>query len=69
MQPRVPTLETAANDLASEIWEKKWQHLAELKSRPVQDCREITDELARRFPGCTLQEYKGAITKAVFECR
>jgi hypothetical protein len=62
-------LDFAAGVLAQEIWDKRWGHVADLKSKPVGECREIISELERRCPGFTSEAYKLAISKGMFESR
>lgn len=62
-------LKSAAYKLAEEIWDKKWEHVSDLKTKPVPDCVEIIDELRRRCPGYRLEQYKRAIAQGMFESR
>jgi hypothetical protein len=55
--------------LAQEIWDKKWEHVADLKAKPVGECSEIIRELEHRCPGFTQEAYKRAIAKGMFESR
>lgn len=62
-------LSMAACLLAQEIWDQKWAHIARLKNKPVGECVEIIDELKRRCPGHTIEEYKEAIAKGMYDQR
>jgi hypothetical protein len=53
-------LKEAAEKLAVEMWEGRWDHL---KDRPVV-CPEIVVELERRCPGHTKSEYEDAIARS-----
>ena len=56
----------AADTLSQEIWSNQWQHVHDLKTKPVRDCDEIISELARRCPGHSYEEYGDAISRAIF---
>ncbi|MEO6876421.1 MAG: hypothetical protein ABI222_16510 [Opitutaceae bacterium] len=58
---RNPLLLQAAGELASEIRDGKWQHIAELETQPAQGCDEIIAELRSRCSGFTRAEYETAI--------
>jgi hypothetical protein len=62
-------LRTAAYHLAEEIWENKWDHVTDLRSKPVGACVDIINELRRRCPGHTLEEYKRAMADGMFDSR
>lgn len=62
-------LNDAACGLAREIWEKKWTHVSELRSKPVGECAEILRELERRCPGFQADVYERAIARVMFETR
>jgi hypothetical protein len=65
----VRTLEDAAYELAEEIRDGKWAHVECLKFKPVPACTEIIDELRKRRPGCTLEQYQRAIADGLFASR
>ena len=56
----------ASDALSDEIWEGRWDHIASLKTHPIGECVDIIDELERRCPGYTRQEYQDAIARSVF---
>ncbi len=60
------SLTKAADTLSQEIWGGQWQHVADLKTKPVRDCDEIIVELTRRCPGHSQEEYGDAISRAMF---
>lgn len=62
-------LGSVAFGLAQEIWEKKWEHVADLKTKPVPECVDIIRELERRCPGHTLEQYKRAIAQGMHDSR
>tara|TARA_B100002003_G_C13936917_1_gene454870 strand:+ start:134 stop:355 length:222 start_codon:yes stop_codon:yes gene_type:complete len=62
-------LNDAACGLAQEIWDKKWAHVSDLRSKPVGDCAEIVRELERRCPGFQPDDYKRAIARGMFGMR
>lgn len=55
--------------LAEEIREGKWDHIRDIRWKPVPAIPEIIDELRRRVPGFTTAEYKDAISKGLFDSR
>ncbi len=58
-----------AYDLAAEIWDGKWAHISELKSKPVTECEQIISELSSRAPGFKLEQYKKTMALAMQETR
>lgn len=58
-----------AYQLAEEIRDGLWGHIKDLQTKPVSDCKEIIDELSKRCPGHSQDEYKRAIAKGMFEAR
>ena len=56
-------LQAAARALSDEVWEGRWDHIASLKTRPIAELEEIFDELERRCPGHTRQEYQDAFAR------
>jgi hypothetical protein len=62
-------LSNAAYQLAEEIRDGLWQHVKALLTKPVPDCKEIIDELAKRCPGRSQEEYRQAIARGMFESR
>jgi len=63
------TLSSEAYRLAEEIRDKKWGHVTDLHVKPVPDCEEIIAELAKRCPGHSLEKYKRAIARGMFESK
>jgi hypothetical protein len=63
------TLNDVAYDLAEEIRDGKWDHVKSTKTKPIAACIEIIEELRKRRPGHTLQEYQRAIADAMFASR
>jgi hypothetical protein len=59
----------AAASLAQEIWDGKWAHIADLRKKPVGECADLVDELARRCPGFGRDDYARAIARGMFEQR
>ena len=62
-------LAKAAYTLADEIRDGKWNYVRGIHSEPVTRCPEIIDELRRRAPGYSLEEYQKAIARGMFESR
>ncbi len=62
-------LRIASDQLSDEIWERKWEHVADLKVKPVGECIEIIRELERRCPGHTQEEYQDVIARSMFTNR
>jgi hypothetical protein len=62
-------LPEASYRLAKEIRDGRWKHVRDLAVKPVPDCEEILQELRRRCPGYSRQDYRTAIAKGVFESR
>lgn len=59
----------AAYQLAEEIRDGGWKHVADLATKPVPDCEEIVLELERRCPGHSRQDYRTAIAKSLLESK
>jgi hypothetical protein len=62
-------LSKASLELAEEIWSEKWVHVTDLRTKPVCDCKEIMEELEKRCPGHTDDEYREAISRGMWESR
>jgi hypothetical protein len=62
-------LQDISNKLSEEIWEDKWDHIPGIQTKPIGECTEILQELERRCPGHTLEEYKDAIARSMFTWR
>ena len=59
----------AAYQLASEIHDGKWDHIDCLKRKPASACPEIIDELRRRCPFHSVEQYQRAIADGLFASR
>jgi hypothetical protein len=59
---RNPALLRSVRELSDEIREGRWQHVAELCSKPPRASDELIAELRSRCPGFTRDEYEAAIT-------
>lgn len=62
---RLTPLEEATYKLVDEVWEGKWDHLPEVKNKPIGEWTAIPAELARRCPGHPLAQYQRAIAKGM----
>ena len=62
-------LREASNVLSEEVWGGKWDHLLEIRKKPIGECREILKELERRCPGHTLEEYRDAYCRSMVNNR
>ena len=62
-------LRDAAGTLSEEVWEGKWDHLREIRTKPIGKCTEILKELERRCPGHSLEEYRDAYSRSMFTHR
>ena len=69
MNSETNELAEKAYHLADEIRAGLWNHINVLKLKPAPDCQEIIDELSKRCPGHTTDEYKRAISTGLFESR
>lgn len=56
-------LREAAIALSEEIWAGKWQHVPDLKFKPIAEWTEILQELARRAPGHSEEAYEDALLR------
>ena len=59
----------SAHDLALEIRDGVWAHVDCLRVKPAAACPEIIDELRRRSPGHSLEQYQKAIADGLFGTR
>lgn len=66
---RNPLLLQAAGELAGEIRDGKWRHIAELETQPPQSCDAIVTELRSRCSGFTRAEYETAIAEGLLASR
>jgi len=57
-------LKAAADALADEIWAGAWNHLKELHANPVGHQPKLVQELKRRCPGHTKEEYADALVRS-----
>ncbi|MBI1323160.1 hypothetical protein GC170_08225 [bacterium] len=62
-------LREASNALSVEFAEGKWDHLPGIRTIPLGECIELMQELERRCPGHTLQQYQDAFRRSVFNYR
>ncbi len=62
-----PKLDGAAYQLASEIRDGKWGHVMDPRIKQPAADRQIIDELRRRCPGYTMQQYQSAIAKGMHD--
>lgn len=62
-------LQDISNKLSEEIWEGKWDHIPGIHTKPIGQCMEILQELERRCPGHTTEDYKDAIVRSMFTWR
>lgn len=62
-------LRDASNALSEEVWEGKWDHLPEIRTKQIGECTEILKELERRCPGHSLEEYRDAYSRSMFTHR
>ncbi len=62
-------LNLAAAQLAEEIWAKRWEHVTDLKVKPVGECTQLVAELERRCPGFSPNEYSRALARGMQDSR
>lgn len=62
-------LREASNKLSEEFAEGKWDHIPGVRTIPVGDSIELLEELERRCPGHTTEEYREAFRRSVFTYR
>ncbi|WP_395737346.1 hypothetical protein [Prosthecobacter sp.] len=62
-------LEDAGYVLAEEIRDGRWKHVTDLARKPAPACAELIDELRRRCPGFTAEEYQRALGDGLFASR
>ncbi len=62
-------LRDASNALSEEVWEGKWDHLSEIRSKPIGKCTSILIELEKRCPGYSLEDYRDAYCRSMFTHR
>lgn len=58
-------LEAAAYKLVDEVWEGKWDHIPEVKTKPVDEWTAIPAELEHRCPSYSAEQYARAIAKGM----
>ena len=59
------SLDKIAEDIAIEIRSGRWDHVEEIHRKPVPACALIVDELRRRCPGKTTDQYQRALAEAL----
>jgi hypothetical protein len=62
-------LRQASNQLSVEFAEGKWDHLEGIRGTPVGECTALLEELARRCPGHSAEDYREAFRRSVFTYR
>ncbi len=63
--PTLTSLEAAAYELVNEVWEGKWDHVSEVKAKPIGEWTTIPMELERRCPGYATDQYARAVQKGM----
>ena len=66
---RLNPLEEAASVLIDEIWDRKWDHVPEVKTKPIDQWTAIPAELQRRCPGYSAEQYPRAVRKGMIRYR
>jgi len=56
----------AADLLIQEMNEGKWDHITNLKSTPIEEIKELNDELEKRCPGYEKEKYGEAIARSIY---
>jgi hypothetical protein len=59
----------ASNKLSEEIWESTWDKIPGIHANPIGECTEIIQELEKRCPGYSPEEYKDAYAMSMFTWR
>jgi hypothetical protein len=62
-------LRKAADDLVVEMFQGKWDHLPNFKSRPMNELTELFDELEKRCSGHKSEVYKNIFLRSYWENR
>ena len=62
-------LAQAGATLAMEIQQGKWDHVRDLKTKPIGDCFELVEELRKRCPGYETEQYRRALASGVSNTR
>jgi hypothetical protein len=62
-------LRVAANSISEEVWEGKWNHVEGLRTAPIWQWSAVLDELERRCPGHTREEYLDAYSRSMVTWR
>jgi hypothetical protein len=60
-----PSLSEAADELVLEVRGGRWEHVGEVISKPPPACMTIVDELRRRCPSKTTEQYQQAIADSL----
>jgi hypothetical protein len=60
------SLDQKANELAQEMSVGQWSHVPNLSSTPIEELKEILNELEARCPGHTINEYEYALRRSIF---
>jgi hypothetical protein len=61
----ISKLGDAAYLLAVEIQDGEWEHIECLQTRPAPDCPEFIEELRKRCPGFSIEQYQHALSVGV----
>lgn len=62
-------LRSAADALVAEVHGGAWDHVPVLRSRPMEDLTELFDELEKRCPGHSRDEYRDVFLRSHWENR
>ena len=55
--------------LAEEIHEGRWDHIPSIHFKPASACPEIIEELRKRSPGHSLEQYQAALAQALHDAK
>lgn len=58
-------LRDVSNSLCREVWDGKWDHLPEVHTSPIAEHLKLLEELERRCPGHSLEDYRDAYCRAM----
>jgi hypothetical protein len=63
------SLGLASDALVQEVSQGRWSHIPNLGSTPIEEWKDILDELAKRCPGHPSEEYTTALRRSVLNNR
>jgi len=57
-------LRMASDEISDEVWQGKWDHIPRLNHEVISEWTEVLEDLEKRCPGHTKEEYEDALARS-----